>query len=59
MPEGERMNHLFYGTFNENNIMIGLDMRFYFWAGLHGMINFNQIQFYLSHAKIDGMVSRK
>ena len=34
MPEGERMNHLFYGTFNEDNIMTGLDMRFYFlgWA---------------------------
>ena len=34
MPEGQRMNHLFYGTFNEDNIMTGLDMRFYFlgWA---------------------------
>ena len=34
MPEGKRVNHLFYGIFNENDIMTGLDMRFYFlgWA---------------------------
>ena len=28
-PEGQRINHLFYGIFNEDNIMTGLDMRFY------------------------------
>lgn len=34
MPDGKRMNHLFYGTFNDQDIMTGLDMRFYFlgWA---------------------------
>ena len=34
MPEGKRINHLFYGIFNDNDIMTGLDMRFYFlgWA---------------------------
>jgi len=34
MPDGKRVNHLFYGIFNENDIMTGLDMRFYFlgWA---------------------------
>ena len=34
MPEGKRVNHLFYGIFNDNDIMTGLDMRFYFlgWA---------------------------
>jgi hypothetical protein len=28
------MNHLFYGIFNEDDVMTGLDMRFYFlgWA---------------------------
>ena len=58
MPEGERMNHLFYGTFNENNIMIGLDMRFYF---LGCLWNDKSIRFSFAYryAKIDGMVSRK
>ena len=34
LPEGNKMNHLFYGIFNEENIMIGLNMRFYYlgWA---------------------------
>lgn len=34
MPEGQTINHLFYGIFNDDDIMTGLDMRFYFlgWA---------------------------
>tara|TARA_B100000902_G_scaffold22918_1_gene27656 strand:+ start:10643 stop:11215 length:573 start_codon:yes stop_codon:yes gene_type:complete len=34
MPEGKRVNHLFYATFEEDDILSGLDMRFYFlgWA---------------------------
>ena len=34
MEVGKRMNHLFYGIFNEDDVMTGLDMRFYFlgWA---------------------------
>ena len=34
MKVGKRINHLFYGIFNEEDIMTGLDMRFYYlgWA---------------------------
>tara|TARA_B100001059_G_scaffold81411_1_gene79442 strand:- start:1682 stop:2254 length:573 start_codon:yes stop_codon:yes gene_type:complete len=44
MPEGKRINHLFYGIFNENDIMTGLDMRFYFlgWAPWNDSLQSNK-----------------
>ena len=45
MPEGKRVNHLFYGIFNDKDIMTGLDMRFYFlgWAPWNEQLQSDQL----------------
>jgi len=45
MPKGRRINHLFYGIFNNDDIMTGLDMRFYFlgWAPWNDSLQSNKV----------------